>query len=293
MIDISALRDGPPAERDAVARAIDRACTESGFFFIVGHGIEPGLIARLFAEARRFFALPLDDKLAVGLGTSGGGAGYEPLREQTLEPGMPPDLKEGFQMVRESERNVWPAGLPGLRDAMQTYAAAMHELARLVLRGMARSLHLPEDCFEDFCIAPIATLRLLHYPEQPANPLPGEKGCGAHTDWGAITFLLQDDAGGLQVFGPDGWIDATPVPGSFVVNLGDMMERWTNGRYRSTLHRVINRSGRDRYSIPFFFDGPPAYEVTCLPSCLRDGELTPPPFTVADHLAEMVRRTYA
>jgi isopenicillin N synthase-like dioxygenase len=294
IVDITRLRAGSAAERDAVAAEIAVACRETGFFSIVGHGIEPSLIAQMFAQARAFFALPLATKMQIETGRSGGGHGYEPLRAQTLEPGTPPDVKEGFLMVRERDRNVWPDGLPGFRATMERYAGEMHVLARVVLRGMARSLELPEDFFDGFCDEPIATLRLLHYPEQPANPSPGEKGCGAHTDWGAITFLLQDDAGGLQVRGPDGWIDATPVPGSFVVNLGDMMERWTNGRYRSTLHRVINTSGRPRISIPFFFDGPAAYEVVCLPSCLRDGELPQfPPITVGEHLAEMVRRTYA
>jgi len=294
IIDVSPLRAGATAERDAVAAGIAVACRETGFFYIVGHGIEPSLIAQMFAQARAFFALPLATKMQIETGRSGGGHGYEPLRAQTLEPGAPPDVKEGFLMVRERDRNVWPDGLPDFRATMERYAGEMQTLARVVLRGMARSLDLPEDRFDAFCDEPIATLRLLHYPEQPANPSPGEKGCGAHTDWGAITFLLQDDAGGLQVRGPDGWIDAAPVPGSFVVNLGDMMERWTNGRYRSTLHRVINTSGRPRISIPFFFDGPPAYEVACLPTCLRDGELPQfPPITVGAHLAEMVRRTYA
>jgi isopenicillin N synthase-like dioxygenase len=294
IIDVTGLRAGSAAARDAVAAEIAVACRETGFFYIVGHGIEPSLIAQMFAQARAFFALPLATKLQIETGRSGGGHGYEPLRAQRLEPGTPPDVKEGFLMVREPERNVWPDGLPGFRATMERYAGEMQALARVVLRGMARSLDLPEDRFDAFCDEPIATLRLLHYPEQPANPSPGEKGCGAHTDWGAITFLLQDDAGGLQVRGPDGWIDAAPVPGSFVVNLGDMMARWTNGRYRSTIHRVINTSGRPRISIPFFFDGPAAYEVVCLPSCLGDGELPQfPPITVGEHLAEMVRRTYA
>jgi isopenicillin N synthase-like dioxygenase len=137
-------------------------------------------------------------------------------------------------------------------------------------------------------------VRLVHYPPQPANALPDEKGCGAHTDWGAFTFLLQDDAGGLQVWDQsDGWVHATPIPGTFVVNIGDMLSRWTNDRYRSTRHRVVNLSGRDRISIPFFFMGPPDYPVTCIPTCLAPGE-TPryPPTTPALHIAEMIRLTF-
>jgi isopenicillin N synthase-like dioxygenase len=141
----------------------------------------------------------------------------------------------------------------------------------------------------------MAIVRLLHYPPQPANPMPGEKGCGEHTDFGGITVLLQDDAGGLQVWNEQtqAWIDAPPVPGTFVVNLGDMMGCWTNDRYRSTLHRVINVSGRERYSIPFFLSGDPDMPVECLPTCTDSAN--PPryaPTTVAKHFKMKFQQSY-
>lgn len=308
VIDISGLRQGA-AERRAVARELRKACTETGFFYIVGHGTPAALIEQLLRQSRLFFALPAEQKLALVTDMSPCRRGYEPLRAQTLEPNMPPDLKEGFQIgldlpldhraVRKDPQNYgpnqWPVGLPQFREITMGYVEDMLALSKRLMAGLALSLDLTEDYFDDFCEVPITTLRLLHYPPQPPNSAPGEKGCGAHTDWGGITVLLQDSAGGLEVLAGDGtWIAAPPVPGSFVVNIGDLFARWTNNLYRSTVHRVINKSGRDRYSVPFFFDGRSDHLVSCIPTCQQVGE--PRQFadvTVRGHLEEMVRRTYA
>jgi isopenicillin N synthase-like dioxygenase len=190
--------------------------------------------------------------------------------------------------------NQWPRGLPAFRAVMQDYFAAMLDLSVRLMRAVALSLDLAEDHFAAFCSDPVALLRLLHYPQQRTNGLPGEKGCGAHTDWGAITVLLQDDAGGLQINDPiHGWLHAPPLPGAFVVNIGDLITRWTNDRYHSTKHRVINLSGRDRYSVPFFFDGNPDYIVSCLPGCSdTDNPARYRPTTVAEHTDVMHRATF-
>ena len=309
IIDLTAMHNGTAADKAAVGQALRQACEHTGFFYISGHGIDSALIERVFAQSQQFFAQPMEAKLETHKALSKANRGYEKLGGQTLEPGMPPDLKEGFYIGEELAEdhprvlagrfnqgpNQWPAQLPAFQPAMQDYYTAMLALSERIMAGLALSLDLPEDFFADFCEEPLCTLRLLHYPPQPSKPLPGEKGCGAHTDFGGITILLLDDKPGLQVWDAKGesWINAKPIPGTFVVNLGDMIARWTNDLYRSTLHRVVNTSGAERYSVPFFYSGAPSHEVRCLPVCLQDGEAAKyPATTVEEHLQEMYRRTY-
>ncbi|RZO39004.1 MAG: isopenicillin N synthase family oxygenase [Rhodospirillaceae bacterium] len=308
IIDVSALRGGDADARRAVGREFRRACLDLGFMYVVGHGVDRALRAEVFAQSAAFFATSDEKKLAIDMSLSPYNRGYEPLGGQTLEDGAPPDLKEGFYIgeeisldhprLREGSFNLgpnqWPADLPGFETTMMTYYAEMLALGETLMQGIALSLGLEGDYFADFCRDPLTALKLLYYPPQPANPDPGEKGCGAHTDFGGITMLMQDDNGGLQVLGNDGrWLHAPPVPDAYVVNLADMISRWTNDMYRSTLHRVINVSGTERYSVPFFFSGRPAHEVVALDCCLADGE-TPkyPPTTVEKHMRDMYARTY-
>jgi isopenicillin N synthase-like dioxygenase len=307
LIDVSGSISPNRRDRLHVAGQIRQASLDKGFFYIEKHGIPEQLIQAVFRESHGFFASPLVDRLAVGRSHSSCGRGFEPLGGQDLERVGAPDLKEAFDLgvdlpvddprvLRGTENcgpNQWPRGLPMFRPVMESYLQAMTGLAVQLMRTVALSLDLAEDYFDPFCDEPVALLRLLHYPQQPVRSRAGEKGCGAHTDWGAITLLLQDDAGGLQIRDPvSGWLHAPPRAGAFVVNLGDLMARWTNDRYRSTEHRVINLSGRDRYSVPFFFDGNPDYLVTCLPGC--SGPADParyPAITVAGHTEEMRRLT--
>ncbi|MGG7566020.1 isopenicillin N synthase family dioxygenase [Rhodovulum sp. DZ06] len=308
VIDVSALSSSDPAARAATGAALRAACLDKGFFYCAGHGIPQGLVDAAFAETRAFFDRPEAEKLAVDKALSPCNRGYERLGGQTLEAGAGPDRKEGFyiglELPEDDPRvaagrfnrgpNLWPRDQPGFRPVMRAYFAAMQDLGERLMRGIALSLDLPEDHFDAFCRDPLATLRLLHYP--PATGAAGERGAGAHTDFGGLTLLLQDDNGGLQVFDnkTDSWIAAAPIPGTFVINLGDMIARWTNDRYRSTLHRVVNSSGKERYSIPFFYVGNPDVEVTALPGCLAPGEAPKyPPTTVEGHIQEMYRRTYA
>ena len=303
VIDVDALRSPSPEIRNAAVAALRTACLDNGFFYISNHGIPDQLAEGVFSAARSLFELPAAEKNTLDLSKSPCGHGYEPLKRQTLEAGAPADLKEGYYMGSEAGSNakftgpnLWPTTLPAFRASMEAYYGEMRALAESIMQGLALSLSLDPDYFAEFCRQPYARLRLLHYPPQPPNAGENEKGAGAHTDFGGITILLQDSCGGLQVLDrkTDSWIHADPVPGTFVVNLGDMMARWTNDRYQSTLHRVVNTSGRERYSIPFFFHGNLDYAVECIPTCLDAGER--PAYdgtTVASHFVKKMSQSYA
>ena len=309
VIDISGLSSRSIADRKAVAAQLHAACLDKGFFYIQHHGVPETLVEYVFNEAATFFALPADRKAQVDKSKSKANRGYEPLQGQTLEAGTPPDLKEGYYIGPEHKpddprviagmfnhgTNQWSAQQPNFRPVMLAYLDVMLDLSARMMRGMALSLDLPEDYFADFCADAMASVRLLHYPPQPALARPGQKGAGAHTDFGGLTLLRQDDVGGLQVWdqSSDGWIHADPLPGTFIVNLGDMIARWTNDCYRSTVHRVVNASGRERYSVPFFYSGNFAHKVECIPTCLVPGDAPKYlPTTVEAHMREMYRKTY-
>jgi isopenicillin N synthase-like dioxygenase len=260
------------ADHAVVVAALRAAATASGFFYLVNHGVPAGLLDDMMVQARRLFRQDLGAKLAIETGRPSG-LGYGIMGSRTEEGGPGPNAKEEFYYSRDdvpglNEHNRWPAGLPGFRDTLMAYSERMHALAELTMGLLAESIGLPMGHFARFCTDPIVTIRLVRYPAEGAK-------AGAHTDFGALTFLLQDGSGGLQVFDKDAdrWIDATPLPGSFVVNLGDLFEIWTNRAYRSSLHRVVHATGQDRYSIPFFLNGAADYVVECLPQFLKPGEV--------------------
>jgi isopenicillin N synthase-like dioxygenase len=265
------LADLQPAE-------IAAACRESGFFYVANHGVPAELIDRLDRAARAFFALPLEAKLEIDM-SRGGKAwrGYFPVGGE-LTSGRP-DLKEGLYFGTEQPPqdrllhgpNLFPRQVPELRPAVLAYLDALRDTAQRVLAGVALSLGLERDYFaSSYTADPTMLFRIFHYP--PAPPETDDWGVGEHTDYGLLTLLLQDDNGGLQVRTPDGWVDAPPVPGTFVCNIGDMLDRMTGGWYRSTPHRVRNVSGNDRLSFPFFFDPDFTAEVPPLPGRAATGD---------------------
>jgi isopenicillin N synthase-like dioxygenase len=275
VIDVSPLvtKAGDPAP---VATAIRDACRHAGFFYIVNHGVHEGLQTRLEELSRRFFALPVEGKLAIRMELGGvAWRGYFPVRGE-LTKGRP-DLKEGLYFGAELPAhhprvaagtplhgsNLFPA-IPGFRETVLDYIDAMTRLGHSLVQGFGLSLGLEASYFDDrYTRDPLVLFRIFNYPaaERPASE--PEWGVGEHTDYGLLTILRQDSVGGLQVKGPSGWIDAPPVPGSFVCNIGDMLDRMTGGFYRSTPHRVRNLSGRGRLSFPFFFD--PGFDADVRP----------------------------
>ena len=298
------------ADPSKTARAIHIACRETGFFYVSYHGIAPSLILAQFDWTKRFFDLPLAEKMALDMRRSATRAGYEPMEGQTLDSqdanatAAPPDLKESFYCGREAEtelcaaapsRNPWPTTLPGFREQMLAYRKAVATLGDQLLALLAVSLDLPSDWFEDAYRGVLGTVRLIKYPPQPATSSYNQIGAGAHTDWGGITILAQDDVGGLEIRNADGqWIEAKPLANTFIINLGDLTARWTNGLYNSTMHRVKNnRSERDRYSVPFFYSPRADAVIEPIPTCVSaDHPRRFETCTASDHMAEMFRRSY-
>jgi isopenicillin N synthase-like dioxygenase len=266
VIDINA--GGTDAQQAHAAAEIDAAAAEYGFFYIVGHGVPPRTIDSLIALSDAFFRLDEATKRRIDM-SRGGRAwrGYFPVGGE-LTSGRP-DLKEGLYFGQELPPtdprvraglplhgpNLFPDEVAGFRKAVLEYMEALtavgHRLMTLIARGLGLEAN---DLDERYTSDPTVLFRIFRYPPPLADGTADVPGVGEHTDYGLLTLLYQDESGGLEVQHETGWLEAPPVPGSLVVNVGDMLERLTSGRYRSALHRVINRSGRPRLSMPFFFD---------------------------------------
>lgn len=281
IIDVAALVGGPGSV-DAVAQQVAAACRAHGFFYIVGHGVDEILCERLESLSREFFALPDERKAAVRMALGGRAwRGWFPLGGE-LTSGRP-DWKEGLYLGAELPdddprvragwplhgHNLFPAEPAALRGTILAYLAALTRLGHALMRGLALSLGLDADYFAEHGTRdPLVLFRIFNYPSRPAPPEMREVrwGVGEHTDYGLLTILRQDDVGGLEIKTASGWIAAPPVAGSFVCNIGDMLERMTGGLYKSTPHRVtLNTSGRDRISLPFFFDPNFAARIQSVP----------------------------
>ncbi|WP_343652639.1 2-oxoglutarate and iron-dependent oxygenase domain-containing protein [Herbaspirillum sp.] len=296
------------SRREALAWEIHKISRDVGFFYIVNHGVPQSLVEGQFDWARRFFALPAASKAAIDMRGSPSGYGYERMGAQALDEGSPADLKEGFQFgfdiahdhayvqrgLLRYGHHRWPQDLPGFEAHSRRYYEAVRALSHRLLSVIALSLEMPEDFFEPVLETPIATQRMLHYPPQPDGARNNQIGAGAHTDWGLVTILAQDAIGGLEVCNAEGqWVSAPPIRDSFVVNIGDLLQRWSNDLYHSNPHRVLNAGTVPRYSLPFFQDGDQSAVVACLPTCCSAER--PPryaPCTIGEYLDMKVRQTF-
>ncbi|KAM0156964.1 hypothetical protein ACHAQE_006127 [Botrytis cinerea] len=322
IIDLTPSFSPSLADRQEVAKKINEACANVGFFYITGHGIPQHVCEQVFKLCERFFSeLPQSSKDALHMKNSDQFRGYEPASYSSVNDFQTKETKEAFNWGYEygldptggdgkyveldgttvGGINQWPneAEIPGFYQGIADYYGRILELCKHLFRLFALSLSLPEDYFDPLVTHPGGIARLIKYKPN-ANPKPlsasneeEEVGLGAHSDYECFTLLLQDSTPGLEVLSPDGkWVAAEPVEGGIVVNVGDFLMRWTNGLYRSTIHRVVNRTAKTRYSVPLFFSINYDETVATLPSCVSDENPSKyPPITAGRYVLDRLAMT--
>ncbi|MDH6229856.1 isopenicillin N synthase-like dioxygenase [Mesorhizobium soli] len=298
VFDLGKFEKADAAERERLGAEVDAICRSTGFLAITNHSVPQAVIDAVWGKAHDFFDLPPEQKQKSKAPYKGYPYGYLGPELEALaksrDVDSPPDLKESFNGGPQRTPNgmtdkdalafcyaptIWPEAPEGFVDAWKAYYTSLEDLAARIMRLFAVALKLPEDYFERFIDAPISALRALNYPEQIVPPKPGQLRAGAHTDYGSLTILLpQEGSKGLELITPDGnWTPVPPVPGAFVINIGDLMALWTNDRWVSTMHRVVNPSPKDggmdrRQSLAFFHQPNWDAEIVCLEQCLEPGE---------------------
>ena len=314
IVDIGPFLAGRPGSLEGAAKVVGPASESLGFFYVRNHGVPQDLIDRMFVETERFHSLPLERKMEVKVLNHN--IGYLPLGGQTQRSyqslygeSKHPDLSASYFARQEYDEghpdrvakkswvydNRWPQELPGFKETVIEYFDALTALSEKILALQSSWLDLGPDFIprHEAFSPPVHILRLLHYP--PRDPaLDGQFGIGAHTDYGYGSILAQARVPGLEIYTRDGrWVEAPALPGHLLFNNGDMCKVWTNDRFRSAPHRVINKSGTTRYSIPFFvttrFDVP----LSCLPNCSGPGN--PPkyaPITYGDYFAQLRKQNF-
>ncbi len=309
-IDISQFNVRDSASLAKLGRALGECARGLGFFVLTNHTVPSALRERVFAQSAQLFATDATAKAKLSIQHTGNNRGYVALGEERLNSAMPGDVKEAFNMgwdlpadhpdvvARKPFRgvNVWPdtQALPQFRATMLEYFNACHQLGLQLHRALAQELGVAENFFDDKLDQPLATLRLLHYPPRPERFEEGQIGAGEHTDYGNLTLLVTDDAGGLEVRTRAGeWLAVPNIPGAIICNIGDCLMRWTNDVFISTPHRVVNPVGRERFSVAFFLDPNPDAVVACLPTCASaERPAKYAPTTGAAYLKQRLDATY-
>lgn len=312
ILDLGDYLAGKPGALETTAKELRHAAENVGFYFIKGHGVPQELIDDTFEASRRFHELPQAQKsalkanehnigyMAYGSSVSQASRVYEGERKSNLvsaiflKRDLPPDHPDIINNKRFRGANQWPENLAGFRDTANGYMDALEALAKSLLPLYATALDLPADYFAQGFVEPQYTLRLSHYP--PSDPEDNQFGLAPHTDSSFMTLLAQNKVEGLQVRRTDGtWIDAPALPGTFLVNGGDMLRRWTNHRFLSTPHRAKAASPDcDRYAIPFFFDAHADHVIECLPTCQgADNPVRYEPTTYTKYMTWFATQNYA
>ncbi len=309
VVDFSPFAENEPGGKAQVAQPIYRACHEVGFLYLKNHGIPQEAIAAAFEQSRQFFALSLQEKQKIAWSSEFSNRGYVAMERERLDETKPGDLKEAFNLGKEVSHDVrpdqaelgpnrWPEEKEVFRETITEFFDLCATAAARIFRAFAIALDMPETYIVDRHQAHDYTLRLLHYPPLDALPKPGQIRAGAHSDYGTLTLLFQDGVGGLEVQTADGrWIAAPALPGTVLINTGDLTERWSNGVFRSTKHRVALPEGEKatahRYSIAFFCQPDPEAEIVCFPTCQsKDNPPKYPPVKSGEYLLSRLRATY-
>jgi isopenicillin N synthase-like dioxygenase len=305
VIDFASVLSGKSGAKATAAKAIRNACENVGFFYIRNHGIAEADIEQIFDVGRRFFALPLRNKLSIHKNLSPQHAGYTPLLAENTDSSNEGDLHECFDMVSPlahfpgkkasgKDVNLWPEALPELKISLDRYFNQMLELGKRLYEMVALSLGLPEDFFLPHLTHPMAMLRVNYYPPQAVNSDGRQIGIGAHTDYECFTILAQQPGiTALQVWNGREWIKAPPIAGAFVVNIADLLQRWSNDAFLSTRHRAINISGAARLSIPFFLGINYDTEISPLPGCVSaERPAKYAPVIAGDYILQRLNETY-
>ncbi len=290
VLDLSAMFGNSRSAKQAMARELRNACINVGFFYVKNHAIPASVIQDVRNQTEQFFSLPRETKCKYDIGKLKRHRGFVPIGGLTAGPDEDPDQQEGYELGLELPAddpdylsgsklfgpNVWPEELPEFQEEVYAYFEAIFNLGRTLFRAFALALDLPENYFDKEITKPIAQLRLLYYPPNANEKSEPTMGIGAHTDYECFTILWQTEPG-LQVQNrAKEWIEATPIEDCFLVNIGDMMMRWTNNLFRSTPHRVITQTSKKRYSFPFFFAANYDTVVRSLDSCCS--ETNPPAY---------------